>query len=44
MEAECYHAQADGKTYTAVIDSANVAYHKTPAFYFRYVLAALSLN
>ncbi|CAM9144570.1 unnamed protein product [Ectocarpus sp. 12 AP-2014] len=29
------HAQrADGKTYTAVIDSANVAYHKGSAFHF----------
>ncbi|CAM9440644.1 unnamed protein product [Scytosiphon promiscuus] len=29
------HAQrADGKTYTAVIDSANVAYHKGNAFHF----------
>lgn len=33
----CFDVQADGKTYTAVIDSANVAYHKGSAFHFRCV-------
>ena len=33
-------AQADGKTYTAVIDSANVAYHKESGFFFRCPLAS----